>query len=120
MHPFAKTPDIKPQEKADTPVRKFCAIVFPEDLKGDGAFPWRPTLKDKIQRWLMSQKLQLAAQVAVAQIWASSFTFVRHVSHLLKDSLLVPIRQLKPRADLVSHSALLKASRNHLLRHQCE
>ena len=78
MRPVATTFDIKPEEKAHTPISdKFDSFV--QDLKGGGAFPWKPTLKDKVRHWFTSQKLQLAAQVAVAQIWASMFTFVRRV-----------------------------------------
>ena len=76
MRPVATTFDIKPQKKAHTPLKQKWASFF-KDLKGGGAFPWRPTMQDKIRQWFISQKLQLAAQVAVAQIWASSFTFVR-------------------------------------------
>ena len=76
MRPVAATFDIKSEPKSHTPAREK-VDSFLHDLKGGGAFPWKSTLKDRIRGWFTSQKLQLAAQVAVAQIWASTFTFTR-------------------------------------------
>lgn len=49
-------------------------------LRGGGRFPWRKRPKDRVWAWLVSPQLQLAAQVAIAQIWASSFTFTRYTA----------------------------------------
>lgn len=50
---------------------------FYHDIKGGGQFPWKKRPLDRVREWFVSPKMQLAAQVAVAQIWAGSFTFVR-------------------------------------------
>ncbi len=77
MRPIAATFDIKSEQKSSHAPISENLKSFATDLRGGGAFPWKPTLADKIRQWFISEKLQLAAQVAVAQIWASSFTFVR-------------------------------------------
>lgn len=88
MLPVANTIEIKAEKRGHAPKReRFISFLQAlKDLKGGGAFPWKPTLKDRVRQYFISQKLQMATQIAVAQIWSSIFTFARQAFYLTGNS----------------------------------
>lgn len=74
---FRAQKDAKERRKRPHTGRTGSLARFWAAFRGGGRFPWRPTPIDWIRGWLLSSRLQLAAQLVVAHVWTGLYTFVR-------------------------------------------